>query len=697
LLAEKNIKLKIAAPRDPNTLWRAKREILNALAERGHPLASVRIHLKEVPTAAVRARFVIQDGPRVRVNSVEVSGARVMEPEKLEAQFSNIAPDAFLAGLRGKDIYTRGRLQEDLDRIDSYLKDHGHLEARVGEPSVLLTEAQVKRLIPFPSRRAERVYRITVPVVEGPLYRVRETSVSGLPLEPADKIQKVLRRLRGKVFSAASMEDAREEIRKAATRQSEETTPIVDLRYEPDREAGTLRAEFHVRQIPRFTISRIEFTGNQRFSDRYYRRRVPLKEGDWLDEEKLEHGMVRLSRSGFIKPLTRDDLKVAFNENLRTAEIFIHVREEGRQKISFSGLPGGTRSTLGLAYTVFNLLGGEEFLSAKLDAGPESLDVALGIAREGLFGSPATVGLNLYQSVFRPIIATSAGNQRLFRAGGRGVTVVANHAWNERDSIAVNYGLSRSTTTIRFSPVIEVPGVVLDQLQTNTTKSALGAGWSRASGGELAGIRVETAGGVLGGSENSVQAVLSYSRAMEDPVTSGRNTWKFRGYFAGITSYSGRSLPLASRLYPGTEFLRGFRNGELTPYVLLEQARTDGTQAWSVTSQGASLFSAFNAEYRVPLERRVELAGFLDAGTSWLVPNWLGPSTSPVLRGTSGVLRVSMGLELRLKLPVIEQPLRFFYSVNPMRLAETFLLPDGTRFRATDRRGGFGWGLGLLF
>jgi outer membrane protein assembly factor BamA len=156
-------------------------------------------------------------------------------------------------------------------------------------------------------------------------------------------------------------------------------------------------------------------------------------------------------------------------------------------------------------------------------------------------------------------------------------------------------------------------------------------------------------------------------------------------------------LLLASRIYPGEEFLRGFRSGELTPYVLLEQTSADGRVVQRASSQGANLFSAFNAEYRVPLASRVEMAGFFDAGTSWLLPRWVGPSQPPILRGTNGALRASTGLELRIHLPVIQQTVRFYYAVNPLRMAETFLLPDGTRFRPTDRRGAFGWAIGLLF
>ena len=114
-------------------------------------------------------------------------------------------------------------------------------------------------------------------------------------------------------------------------------------------------------------------------------------------------------------------------------------------------------------------------------------------------------------------------------------------------------------------------------------------------------------------------------------------------------------------------------------------------------SPGADLVGAVNSEYRVPLLPRTEVAGFFDAGSGWLLPGWLGPNRPTLLRGTNGVARASTGLELRWRLPVIDETLRVHYSLNPLRLAETLALPDGSRFRPPDRHAALGWALGSLF
>ena len=62
-----------------------------------------------------------------------------------------------------------------------------------------------------------------------------------------------------------------------------------------------------------------------------------------------------------------------------------------------------------------------------------------------------------------------------------------------------------------------------------------------------------------------------------------------------------------------------------------------------------------------------------------------------------GILRASTGFEVRWQIPAVEQPLRLDLAINPLRLAKSFLLPDGSRFRAPDRLLGWTWGLGPLF
>ncbi len=60
------------------------------------------------------------------------------------------------------------------------------------------------------------------------------------------------------------------------------------------------------------------------------------------------------------------------------------------------------RTPIGPAYTVSDLLKAAELPPAQLEGGPESLDLVLGIAKEGFFGTRRSLALSLFDNVLRP-------------------------------------------------------------------------------------------------------------------------------------------------------------------------------------------------------------------------------------------------------------------------------------------------------
>src|SRR5260370_23093448 len=107
----------------------------------------------------------------------------------------------------------------------------------------------------------------------------------------------------------------------------------------------------------------------------------------------MEAGLAGLERKGYFQPFKKEDVQIEPHEAARTADVTIHLREKGKQRITFSGGRQQFGSTLGIAYTVFNLLGLDEFLSTQFDGGPESLQLAIGFAKEGFLGSRGTPAL----------------------------------------------------------------------------------------------------------------------------------------------------------------------------------------------------------------------------------------------------------------------------------------------------------------
>lgn len=156
-------------------------------------------------------------------------------------------------------------------------------------------------------------------------------------------------------------------------------------------------------------------------------------------------------------------------------------------------------------------------------------------------------------------------------------------------------------------------------------------------------------------------------------------------------------MPLYARFFSSDDLLRGLHPGELGPYQTVSSVSPSGATTYSAAPTGANLVVASNLEYRVPLSHGAEGATFFDAGSGWLMPNWLGPSRPPLIASTNGALHGSTGLELRWTVPALGVPLRVNYSFNVLRLNRSFLMPDGSLFRLHNRAGALGWGIGQLF
>src|ERR1700685_679417 len=86
-----------------------------------------------------------------------------------------------------------------------------------------------------------------------------------------------------------------------------------------------------------------------------------------------------------------------------TADVTIHVEELGQQRASLVGGRGQFGSTLGIAYSLFNLLDREELLSSRIEGGPESLQLAMGFAKEGFLGSRGSLALSVFDTFLRPL------------------------------------------------------------------------------------------------------------------------------------------------------------------------------------------------------------------------------------------------------------------------------------------------------
>jgi outer membrane protein insertion porin family len=703
MLEERKLTPGLGKPADPATLQRIAAAIRSSLNGLGHPEAFVQVRRQEQTNYTVTVRFEIEDGPYLPVRRVRFDGVPGISDKSLRTQMQSIAPWKPFASLRNKNAYSKEAFEVDRQRLLVYYQDHGYPEARVGNARVTQLREQSRKWLPLPHHALQPGLLVSIPVEAGPFYRF-ETVEASNALQRAVEAQTGKPFLlpvsqQGRAFSQQDVDKLRRfysaHLRPRNSKSDTFSFQSVDAIPIFDSEKHSVRLKLDLSDSPPYLVRRLEFQGLHKFSDRYVRRRIPLREGQPVDDRALESGLTRVARTGYFKPIRKENIHIQLDDASRTADITIRLEEIGQQRATFSGGHAQFGSTLGFAYTVFDLLNREELLSAKFEGGPESLQMVLGIAKEGIFGTCGSLALSVFDNVLRPRF-THGPQGPFFTSRSLGLSVPWTYELTSTDSLGVNYTLSRTASDDPLGTPPALTGLPPLDLRSRVSSRSVGTAWAHDAGNERLLFSNSASGGLLGGDENMVRSSGEYARIFRDALFAPKNAWAFRTTVNAAGSYRG-IMPFYSRFFSGDEFVRGLRTGELGPLAMTEKSAPSGATRFSPSPAGANLITAANAEYRIPLGGGTEAAGFFDLGSGRLLPNWLGPTRPTLLNPTNGVLHGSTGLELRWTIPGVQVPLRSYYAVNMLRLNHRILISDKSLFFARNRFSGFGWGLGSLF
>ena len=250
------------------------------------------------------------------------------------------------------------------------------------------------------------------------------------------------------------------------------------------------------------------------------------------------------------------------------------------------------------------------------------------------------------------------------------------------------------------------------------------------TGGKSYFYGVSFEGGPLGGNTNTV--TNTFTTTYFRPVNKRRNVLAFRFLGAFGTGYGGKVEPPQTRYYLGGENdVRGFDFFTISPYVFIPSSSSQSViyfnptklnsngqptlEALSVpvvnyiaTRPGGDTQAVGNFEYRIPLVGPVTLGLFADLGLDGILrhsqlalapsainllqqeypnpffPNTVIPAQLPIAGGTNFFPRMSTGIEVVVRLPIVNAPFRFYYAYNPLRLDETITPPRGAFFISDD-------------
>ena len=115
---------------------------MEILAEHGHLFATVDPQIRRVPPSSLEIAFKINEGPKVKVGNIDITGNTVFSDKEVIRAMKNLHPigipySIFFESLFAK-TYDPSKLEEDKSRVQVFYQEHGYFTARVTDSMVTM-------------------------------------------------------------------------------------------------------------------------------------------------------------------------------------------------------------------------------------------------------------------------------------------------------------------------------------------------------------------------------------------------------------------------------------------------------------------------------------------------------------------------------------------------------------------------------
>lgn len=391
---------------DPVKLKNAERVLKELLAAKGHPNAVVSGTIEAVSQTSSAITFVVNEGARVRVAEIRFEGSHVFKSGELRSHMKYVKEAGLITRFREEDILDRQKLDYDLHQVDTYMKSKGYLQARHGEPKI---EGLGKKRTGFPVlplpfiSSVDDTLRVTVPIIDGKLFRVGEVKIEGNSIFSENVIKAFIGLQKGEVANGEALSKGLyENLKKAYGNQgfiqytADVNPTFKDNPANPNE--GIADFVITIDEGKQFTLRRLEFTGNTFTRDNVLRREVLINEGDIYNQGYYEFSVTRLNQLGYFDPIDKDkDVDLKENDEEGLVDVTLRVKEKGRQSISFNGGISGIGGTFfGLDYSTNNLFGRGEVLALQLAAGNRQRSFQFSFTEPYIRNRPISAGFSVF-------------------------------------------------------------------------------------------------------------------------------------------------------------------------------------------------------------------------------------------------------------------------------------------------------------
>ncbi len=447
-------------------------EVLKLYREKGYFFAQANIDTKPSRENLVNVTIRIREGEKVKIEKIRFSGNKYFPDKELRKQMET-QERTWYSFIDDSGVYQKDILKLDMFRIEGFYHDHGYLRIKVLEPRIDI------------NKKAKEVY-ITIPVEEGPQFRVKTLNLDGDDAVSLDEIQKSIQTKVGDIYNVSQL---RQDILTIANLYSQkgyayaDANPVSKLNDE-DR---TVDLSIEVDKGKKVYVGNIEILGNIKTRDNVIRREFRLKEGELFDGSKLRRSKQRVNNLNFFEDVKIDAHR---GQDPDLIDILATVTEKPTGAFSMgAGFSSVENLIFSTSITQDNLLGSGQKLRFDAQLSSIRTDFDLSFTEPRLFDSEILLGIDVFnrQRDYRSFDSKSIGSG--FRLGKN---------ISEYDSVSFRYRFEN----VKVSDVAEADETEFFKNETRVTSRVAPAfvhdsrdnflnpsqGWRHVIGFELAGL-----------------------------------------------------------------------------------------------------------------------------------------------------------------------------------------------------------------
>lgn len=547
----------------------------------GYYFAKVVPVLKKITEQEVELTYVIEEGHKVKIKEIKFEGNRAISSRKIKKVMSTSERKIY-SFITGSGFYKKYEMLQDLEKIKDLYHDNGYLKVSVGEPKIEFS-------------KDKKWMTIIIPISEGPQFKVSSVSLTGYEKSEEKEIKDLVKLQVGQVFSKSRM---RKDIESITSYYSDRGYALASVNPDvlPNEEKQTVEVVYNIKKGDKYSIGRINISGNVKTVDKVIRREIRVDEGDDYSASKIQKSKRRLEDLQYFETV---DINQKPNPENKTVDLDVNVKEKPTGFLTIGGGYSSIDNLIGMVdITQTNLFGRGYSLTLRGELGGKSSYYTLAFRDPWFMDKPILFGVNLYKQKREYVNYTRDAN---------GFAITFGKRYGEDWFTSVTYEIEKTTVTDVAEDadtiIKDMEGKILTSAVTFQVSYDTRDSYLDPSRGFRHSLSFTVAG--LGGDTGFWKSLLDLGWYL--PIFE-ESTLHLRGRVGFSDTLFGKKYPLYERFYVGgLDTIRGLGYGEAGP----KDSKNEPI--------GAKRALIFNIEYLFPLVTEMKLKGllFVDIGKGY--------------------------------------------------------------------------------